>query len=179
MKNKLLFGVLLVLFSIVATFAQTSRGVVSGVVTDPNGAVVPGAEIILTNTATTVTRSVVTNDEGFYRFDAVDLGTYSVSINASSFGKVTKSGIIVNANQTSAVDAELNPGNQEVIVEVTADAGAQLQTEAPVRGGNISARQITQSPIAGNPTAFALSLPGVVTNRTGVGVGTFSINGAR
>jgi len=88
MKNKLLFGILLVLFTTAAIFAQTSRGVVSGIITDPNGAVVPGAEIILTNTATTVTRSVVTNDEGFYRFDAVDLGTYSVSINASSFGKV-------------------------------------------------------------------------------------------
>ena len=178
MKNFLLIT-LTILATALPAFAQTSRGTVSGVTKDPNGAVVPGAEITLTNTETTVTRTTTTNDEGFYRFDAVDLGTYSVTVAAANFGKVTKSGIIVTANQTSTVDVELAVGNQEVVVEVTGDAGAQLQTEAPVRGGNISARQITQLPIGTNPTALALTLPGVVTNRTGVGIGTFSVNGAR
>ncbi len=169
----------LVLVSSTLAFAQTSRGTVSGIVKDQTGAVIPGASVTLTNTDTTVERAVTTNDEGFYRFDAVDLGNYSVRIAAPNFGTATKTGIIVNANQTSAVDADLIPGGQEVVVEVTADAGGQLQTEAPVRGGNISPRQITELPVAGNPTSLALTLPGVVTNRTGVGVGTFSINGAR
>ena len=177
--NRLFTVICLMVVSSLLTFGQTSRGTVSGNVKDPNGAVIPGAEVILTNTETTVARSVTTNEEGFYRFDAVDLGTYSVTVSAANFGKITKSGIIVSANQTSAVDVELTPGGQEVIVEVTDTAGAQLQTEAPVRGGNISPRQITQLPVAGNPTALALTLPGVVTNRTGVGVGTFSVNGAR
>lgn len=170
----------LVIVSSMLTFAQTSRGIVSGVVKDPNGAVVPGAEVTLTNTDTTVARSVTTNDEGFYRFDAVDLGNYSVRISAPSFSTVVKSGIIVNANQTSAVDADLAVGNQQAVVEVTAEAGAQLQTESPVRGGNISPRQITELPIGGlNPVALALTLPGVSSNRGGFGVGTFSVNGAR
>ena len=177
--KKLSMFILLVVMSSAIALAQTSRGVVSGTVVDPNGAVIPGAEVVLTNTETTVARSTTTNGEGFYRFDAVDLGTYSVTISAASFGKVTKAGITVNANQTAAIDAELKPGNQEVNVEVTADGGTALQTEAPVRGGNISRRQITELPIGANPTALALTLPGVVTNRTGVGVGTFSVNGAR
>ncbi len=168
-----------VIVSTTLTFAQTSRGTVSGIVKDPVGAVVPGAEVTLTSLTTTVTRSTTTNDEGFYRFDAVDLGTYSVSIAAANFGTVTKSGIIVNANQTSAVDAELTLGSQQVTVEVTADAGAGLQTEAPVRGGNISPRQITELPTGGNPVGLALTLPGVSSNRGGFGVGTFSVNGAR
>ncbi len=178
MKKLLSVSFSILLFG-AAIFAQTSRGVVSGIVTDPNGATIPGAEVTLTNTDTTVARSVVTNDEGFYRFDAVDLGNYSVRVVAANFGSIVKNGIVVNANQTSAVDAELALGNQEVVIEVTGDAGAQLQTEAAVRGGNISTRQITELPVAGNPTALALTLPGVVTNRTGVGVGTFSVNGAR
>ena len=106
----------LVIASAVFAFAQTSRGTVSGVVRDPNGAVVPGASVVLVNTATTVERTSTTSDEGFYRFDAVDLGTYSVRFVAPNFGAVTKTGIIVNANQTSAIDAELAVGNQQVVV---------------------------------------------------------------
>lgn len=171
---------LLIIVSSAIILAQTSRGTVSGTVVDPNGDVIPGAEVTLINTATTVERSVVTNSEGFYRFDAVDLGTYSVRTVASGFGSVTKSNIIVNANQTSAVDTQLSLGNQETVVDVTADGGVQLQTEAAVRGGNISTRQITELPIGGlNPVSLALTLPGVSSNRGGFGVGTFSVNGAR
>lgn len=177
--KRIVVSILFVLVISMITFAQTSRGIVSGVIKDPNGAVVPGAEVTLTNTDTTVARSTVTNGEGFYRFDAVDLGNYSVRIVATSFGTIVKNGIIVNANQTSAVDAELVIGSQQVVVEVTADAGADLQTEAPVRGGNISPKQITQLPVAGNPVALALTLPGVSSNRGAFGVGTFSVNGAR
>ena len=177
--KKLSMFILLVVMSSAIALAQTSRGVVSGTVVDPNGAVIPGAEVVLTNTETTVARSTTTNGEGFYRFDAVDLGTYSVTISAASFGKITKAGITVNANQTAAIDAELKPGNQDVNVEVTSESGTILQTEAAVRGGNISARQITELPIAGNPVSLALTLPGVSSNRSGVGVGSFSVNGAR
>lgn len=177
--KKVLTSFLFVLLCSVFAAAQTSRGTVSGIVTDPTGAVIPGAEVTLTNTETTVSRSTVTNDEGFYRFDAVNLGTYSVRITAPSFSPVVKTGIVVNANQTSAIDAQLVVGDQEVTVEVTAEAGAQLQTEAPVRGGNISPRQITQLPVGSNPVALALTLPGVSSNRGGFGVGTFSVNGAR
>ena len=178
--KKITLAILTLCLSAIVTFGQTSRGTVSGVVKDSTGAVIAGATVNLTNTDTTVARSVVTNEEGFYRFDAVDLGNYSVNVTASNFGAVTKSGLIVNANQTSSVDVELAPGSQQVNVEVVADSGAALQTEAPVRGGNISPRQITELPIAGNnPVALALTLPGVSSNRGGFGVGTFSINGAR
>lgn len=169
---------LLILCSVFAV-AQTSRGTISGVVKDPNGAVVPGAEVTITNTETTVTRTATTNDEGFYRFDAVDLGSYSVRVSAANFSTAVINNVTVTANQTVAVDANLQVGNQQAVVEIVAGTSEPLQTEAPVRGGNISPRQITELPVAANPTALALTLPGVVTNRTGVGIGTFSVNGAR
>lgn len=160
--------------------AQTSRGTVSGVVSDPNGAVIPGATVVLTNTQTNQTRQTTTNGEGFYRFDAVELGTYSVTFTGSGFGELTKTGVIVNANQISSVDAQLQLGGQQITVDVIAEAGAALQTEAPVRGGNISERQVTELPIASrNPVSLALTLPGVSSNRNGFGIGTFSVNGAR
>ncbi len=73
--------------------AQTSRGTVSGVVTDTAGAVVPGASVTLTSDATNQARTTVSNEEGFYRFDAVELGTYAVQITATNFGPVTKNGV--------------------------------------------------------------------------------------
>jgi outer membrane receptor protein involved in Fe transport len=174
-----LLGLILCSFSL-SVDAQTSRGTVSGTVTDPAGAVIAGATVTLTSAQTNVSRDSVTNDEGFYRFDAVDLGTYTVNITAGGFGKLSKTNVIVNANQTSSIDAQLAPGGQEVTIDVIADAGAALQTEAPVRGGNISTVQITELPIASrNPVGLALTLPGVTSNSGGYGVGTFSVNGAR
>jgi len=160
-------------------FSQTSRGTVSGNVRDQNGAVVAGATVTLISEATGQQRTAETSGEGFYRFDAVDLGNYSVRISGQGFGTMVKSGVVVSANQISSVDAEMSPGTQEVTVDVTADAGAELQTESAVRGGNITPRQITELPIAGNPVALALTLPGVSTSRGGFGVGTFVVNGAR
>jgi outer membrane receptor protein involved in Fe transport len=182
MKTRILV-LLAVIFSFTfAAQAQTSRGTVSGIVTDTTGAAISGATVTLTNTNTSVSNTTTTNDEGFYRFDAVILGNYSVKIEATGFGDATQTNIIVNANQTSAVDAQLAPGNQSVTVDVTATAGAELQTEAPVRGANISPQQISQLPLpAGSrdPVQLALTVPGVSSNRFGFGIGTFSVNGAR
>ncbi len=72
------------------------------------------------------------------------------------------------------------PGGQQVTVDVVSESGAMLQTEAPLRGGNITTQQITELPIASrNPALLALTLPGVSSNRFGFGIGTFSVNGAR
>lgn len=172
----------LVLLGLVAvtTFAQSSRGTVSGVVTDPSGAVIQGAAVTLQNTGTGVERTATTNGEGAYRFDAVDLGTYSVKISATGFGEVTKTNIEVKANQIAEVGAAMSPAGQQVTIDVTTEAGTLLQTEAPVRGGNIEERRITELPFAGrNPVALALTLPGVSSNRFGLGVATFSVNGSR
>lgn len=178
--KKFLVITIAIMLGIISVSAQTSRGTVSGIIKDPNGAVIPGATVTLINASTAVERSVETNNEGFYRFDAVDLGNYSVRISANSFGTVNKSGVVVNANQTSTVDADLTLGGQETTVDVVAETGAQLQTENPVRGGSISPQQITQLPVASrNPVGLALTLPGVSSNRTSLGIGTFSVNGAR
>src|SRR5689334_6992482 len=165
-----------------STFAlgQTSRGTVTGTVTDPNGAVIAGAEVTLTSAATKLNRITTTNSEGLYRFEAVDPGTYSVKVTATGFGEAVSTGVEVRANQTSDVPAHMAPAGQIETVNVAADAGQLLQNEAPVRGGNIDKVRITELPFSGrNPVALALTLPGVSTNRFGFGVGTFSVNGSR
>jgi outer membrane receptor protein involved in Fe transport len=163
-----------------SAYAQTSRGTVTGTIADTTGAVISGANVTLTNTQTGVDRSTTTNGEGVYRFDAVDSGDYTLKISATGFGEVTKTNVEVKANQISEIGATVAPAGQQVTVDVTTESGALLQTEAPVRGGNIDVRQITELPVSGrNPVALALTLPGVATNRYGFGVGTFSVNGSR
>src|SRR5262252_3282003 len=158
MNKSLMLAVTLLLFA-ASALAQTSRGTVSGIVSDPTGAVVTGATITLTNDQTGVSRTTNTNGEGLYRFEAVDPGSYSLKIAASGFGNVNKTNIVVSANQVAQVDAQLALGGQTLSVDVTAESGALLQTEAPVRGGNIETQRITELPFAGrNPVALALTV---------------------
>jgi Carboxypeptidase regulatory-like domain/TonB-dependent Receptor Plug Domain len=180
MKIRVLLILAVMLCLPFAVAAQTSRGTVAGTVTDPNGAVIAGAEVTLTSVQTKLSRVTTSNGEGLYRFEAVDPGTYSVKISFTGFGDVVNKGVEVRANQTSDVPVRLAPSGQTATVDITADAGQLLQSEAPVRGGNIDTERITELPFAGrNPVALALTLPGVSTNRFGFGVGTFSVNGSR
>jgi hypothetical protein len=180
MKIKSIILMIVMLIMSVPVSAQTSRGTVNGILSDSAGAVISGATVTLTNNLTGVARSTISNDQGVYRFDAVDLGTYSVKVTAPSFGAVTKTNIEVSANQTATVDVELSPTGGDIVVDVTAGSGELLQTQAPVRGGNIEEKKIVELPIANrNPVGLALTLPGVSSNRFGFGVGTFSVNGGR
>src|SRR5437016_14407726 len=77
---KIMSPVTAILTLAVVAHAQTSRGTVSGTVTDPSGAFVARASVALTHTETGVRRSATTNEAGIYRFDAVDLGTFELRV---------------------------------------------------------------------------------------------------
>ncbi len=171
---------LVLLFTMaVSATAQTSRGTVSGIVTDPSGSTVVNAAALLRNTQTGVTRDTTTNGAGVYRFDAVDPGPYTINIKSSGFRAAQSATFPVTANQLASVDIKLEIGETASTVEVSADTTI-LQTESPVRGGSIEVKNITELPFANrNPVSLVLTLPGVSTNRYGNGVGTFSVNGTR
>lgn len=163
---------------------QTSRGTLTGIVTDAQGAAVAGAKIAVVNEATNVERQTTANEAGLYRFDAVDPGSYSVTVTFPGFTIVTKRHIPVAAAQTVSHDVRLEVSESQQTVEVVAKAETELQLDNPVRGGSLAARQITNLPLANRrPTHLALTLPGVSTNRFGPGSGglfnNFSVNGMR
>jgi len=166
--------------------AQISRGTVSGIVTDSAGAVVTGAKVELTNKNTGVTITTSTNSAGIYRFDAVDLGVYNLRITQAGFKQFVSTEIGVEANRTATVDASLQVGVGETVVEVSAAADELLIKDAPIRGGNINAKVLSALPIAGlEPLSIARTLPGVVqaTGSSTFGNGgqntQFSVNGQR
>lgn len=166
-------------------FAQTSRGTVTGAVTDPQGAIIQGATAELKNTLTNQTRTGTTNGSGIYRFDAVDLGIYDLKISGQGFKAHTSKGIEIQANRTATFDAQLETGGAEVIVEVNAGTEEILQKSDAVRGGNFNFKEISKISLADqNPYEITRLLPGVILptgtsnfgNRASSG---FSINGSR
>src|SRR5437868_788441 len=174
---------LLLLLSAPSLFAQTSMGTVTGALTDQQGAAIAGATAELTNKSTNQTRTTTANDSGIYRFDAVDLGIYSLKITAQGFRAYTATGIEIQANRIATFDVHLETGGTEVVVEVNAASEEILQKSDAVHGGNFDHMQVTQLPTAtNNPYNLAMLLPGVTrpSGTTGFGNGTdLSINGAR
>src|SRR5262245_39497979 len=181
----LMFGAALLVL-VASTLAQTSRGTVSGIVADSAGAVITGAKVELTNKNTGVSLTTTTNSAGIYRFDAVDLGVYTLRINQNGFKQFVSTEIGVEANRTATVDVTLEVGVGEMVVEVSAAADELLIKDAPIRGGNINAKVLSALPIAGlEPLSIARTLPGVVqaTGSSTFGNGgqntQFSVNGQR
>src|SRR6266436_3555832 len=85
----------LALVAVVPLHAQSIFGTITGTVQDPSGAVVPGANVPLKDTASGAVRRAVTNGDGYYSFSSVPTGTYSVIVEAKGFQKSVTSGISV------------------------------------------------------------------------------------
>lgn len=103
-------------------FAQGAAGSVSGVVLDTSGAVVPGASVTITNTATGVKTTTKTNSEGLYVFPYVQPGVYDVSASASGLETVKKPGVTVNVTERVQVSFDLKVGSTTQAVTVTGAA---------------------------------------------------------
>ena len=93
-----------------AALAQTIRGTVTGTVSDSTGAVLPGVTITLTNVATGVSATAVSNQQGGYTVPLVPPGTYEVAAELSGFKKYLRTGLVVEISQTTRLDVSLQVG---------------------------------------------------------------------
>jgi hypothetical protein len=117
-------ALVLVLFGISAPSiqAQTNYGSVRGRVTDPEGAAVSEASVLLTNSGTKVIRSTRTNDAGDFFFTAVDPGSYEVAISLAGFKNIERKGVAVDLGATVTLDEKLEVGTVGETVDVTGSA---------------------------------------------------------
>jgi len=116
-----MFAAFLVLAAGGTAWSQTVQGVITGTITDPTGAVVPGATVTITNVGTNISQSTTTGSDGSYRFALVPPGTYTLEVKAANFGGVRVSGIVVEASQTIAINRQLELAKTSQLVEVTAE----------------------------------------------------------
>src|SRR5262249_14043572 len=102
-----LCAVTLVAFLACTAPGQTSTGSISGTVADQNHAVIPGATVTIRNTATGYTRSTTTESEGRYSFSDVPIGSYEITVEATTFSTYVWTGIKLLVNQHADVSPEL------------------------------------------------------------------------
>ena len=119
--------------------SQTSRGTVTGTVLDPSGAVITGARVTLNGVETGVHRSTVANESGTYRFDAVDLGLYELTVTHAGFRPFLASGIGVEANRVTTFDPRLELGASETRIEVNAAIERDPDQGRPAAGRQLPA----------------------------------------
>jgi hypothetical protein len=168
------FAVLLA-FSVPVVAQSTVSGAVTGVVTDPSGAVIPGASVTLKSNETAQTKTATTNGQGVYRFGLVQPGSYTVTITAPNYAAATRI-ISVSLGQASTVNTQLALASAQQTVTVTAEGGT-IQTENANVSTTFSTQQIQTVPNPGNDLSYvAQSSPGAVMN-TQAGYGNFSTYG--
>src|SRR5438309_5102366 len=140
------FFVVLTLSSL-PSLAQT-MGEVTGRVTDPSGAAVPSADVVVTNSSTNVSRKAVSNDTGDYTFPSLPPGVYKVRIEHQGFKATETSDVQVQVQQTVRMDFTMQVGQltQSVLVEASA---AQLQAENATVGTVIDNKRIVELPLNG------------------------------
>lgn len=181
-----------------AASAQNATGSISGIVTDPNGAVVHRAAIIVTSTATGAARKLTTGEEGGYTADNLPPGEYEVKAEAAGFTSHLRV-LVVQVGATATGNFTLSVGGASQTIEVSGSGAPMLNTSDSGLGGIVTQKQIESLPLNGRSFLSVAALePGVtvtyqatsgVLNQNDffqVGVGgapsymtTISVDGAR
>ena len=152
----------------VSCLAQSDRGSVSGIVTDPSGAGITGAKVTVTNAAMGTQNSTVSTGVGDYTVPELPAGVYSVTVVAPGFSTLVRNGITVSVGETAHVNMKLSVGQQTATITVTADAPL-LQTDSPQNNIEVSTTDMNELPfnVAGigsvrDPMSFAALVPGTI-----------------
>src|SRR2546430_4385948 len=154
-------GLLLSLGSTNAFGQATASATIQGTITDKSGAVVSGAEVVAKNKATDITRTTSSDETGSYRFELLPAGTYTVTVTKTGFGPVAQT-IEILVGQTATVNAELKPGAENELIEVTGEAIPLIDQAKTDVSQNITPKEVEELPMVGRDVAnLAYLAPGV------------------
>jgi Carboxypeptidase regulatory-like domain len=178
-------------FSFAHAHGQLNQGSLSGHVVDSSGAAVSHAQISAKDLGTGIAVTGESNDAGEFRFPALPLGTYDVSVSAPGFKTARYAKVIIQVNSVAVLEVSLQVGGTSDSVTVDASAPS-LQTESSEIGGVITTKQVTDLPLAlggvgalRSPEAFIFLQPGTVGPGTqtsasgGNGIRQIKIGGAQ
>jgi hypothetical protein len=161
-------------------YAQANRATVSGVVTDAQGAVVAGATVSATDTATGVVTSTKTNDAGLYSMGNLEIGTYSVAAEHPGFQKYVHSGIQLTTGQVLGLDIPLQLGQVTETV-VVAGQTPLLESRTSEIGQLLESQSIADLPLGDRRTMNVIQTMGaaVFVSYAAGAVPVFSLAGGR
>jgi hypothetical protein len=172
----LLCAMLAMLCTAYVTKAQDT-GYISGTVTDKTGAVVAGAEVVITNISGSATHTTSTNADGAYVVAGLPGGSYNIVVTAKGFSRYSAKNVVLDVAQKIRVDIVLTVGAVTEEVMVTGESVAQVETQSSELSATITGKQIDQLMLNGrNFTQLVNLAPGVVS-QTGQDEGTVGIYG--
>ena len=147
---------LVALFIPAALFSQEFRGTISGAVTDPTGAAIPGAKVTVVETHTGTHVPAVSDAAGQYTAPYLLPGDYDIAVQSQGFKGYSRKGVHVGAGEHPVIDVRLEIGDVTTSVEVTADA-SQLNTENASLGQSVTTKEVEELPINGRTPMMAAS----------------------
>src|SRR6516165_4235574 len=151
----------LIFNTVFRTYAQSTTSL-RGVVTDPTGAVIPGAVVSLTNGGTGFKRQSLTGEDGVYQFLQAPPGMYQVTVEKAGFTTVSRDSVQLQVNTPGTLDLRMNVGATTDVVNVEADATAINTVDASI-GNPFSETQVRQLPLETRNVVELLSLQVGVT----------------
>jgi Carboxypeptidase regulatory-like domain len=167
--HKIQFAVLALLLAFpLAAAAQVTTATIVGAITDPSGAILPGAQVTARNVDTGLTRTVISGESGAYRLEFLPVGNYVLEVTANGLQKTTRGGIVLQVNDTVRVDVSLTVGKVTEVITVT-EALPAVNTSTSELGRTIQSAEITSLPLVDRNVYTLLDLtPGVQSNNNGV-----------
>src|SRR5436190_137588 len=161
MKFKQILPLALLFLTIgVSASAQEFRGSVTGRVTDPNGAVIPGATVTIKNIGTNGENTVTTNDDGSYTFPLLQPGKYTLTVTSQGFNTTTREDIEVRVTDRITLDVQLQTAGLTGMVTVVSVQA--LETGSVSTGSVLEGKQISELPLTeGTAYQLATLAPGI------------------
>ena len=178
-----LFVAVLCLFTPISSGQSAGTSALTGTVTDPTGAVVPGVSITAINVATNQTRTSVTGGDGTYRLTLLPPGEYKVRFSVMGFKTAEVTSVTLIVTETAVLDRALDVGatSEQVIVEADVET---LQTASSTLGTTVTGSTIAQLPLSSRNFTQVLGMSTGVAVDVGSGAGfgrgsqNMSVNGA-
>lgn len=142
--------------------AQAQLGAIQGTIVDQSGGVLPGVTVTVTNIATGIARTTVSNETGVFRLQSLDPGRYQITADLQGFRKAIRNDVVVSAGATVGVNFTMQPGGLEETIEVTGSA-PDIQTERAEISSIVEQKKITDLPLVGrNVLSLTALQPGIM-----------------
>jgi hypothetical protein len=160
--------------------AQSPTATISGIVTDAQGSVIPGATVVAVNPATSARITATTNAQGFYVLTQLPITSYTVEAEMTGFKKYVRQGLVVTTGATTALDIQMEVGGADDSVTVTGEAPL-LQTRSSDVSTLIESKNVQDLPIGDRRTLNLVKITGaaVFVNYDAGGKPNFSLAGGR
>ena len=182
MKIRFIFsGAVVICLLAACLFGQATDGNLVGTITDASGALIPGAQVKITNRATNIHTLATSNASGEYRFNNIPVGSYDLSVMATGFGAMMEGGLAVELNKTVTVNISLQVGSVSQTLDVI-EAPTAIDTTTAQIQSSFTAQQSKDLPASsvGSGVLNLSLLSSGVGSSGGVGYGTGpSVGGQR